>query len=123
MLGYTTIGVTDMAAAEAFYGDLLGEIGCAQLFGQDRIKFYGNGQGAMLAICIPYDEQAPHQGNGNMIAIDAGNRETVDKLYAKAISIGASDQGEPGERVPGVFYGAYVRDPDGNKMCFYEMKM
>ena len=123
MLGYTTIGVTDMAAAEAFYGDLLGEIGCAQLFGQDRIKFYGNGQGAMLAICIPYDEQAPHQGNGNMIAIDAGNRETVDKLYAKAISIGASDEGEPGERVPGVFYGAYVRDPDGNKMCFYEMKM
>ena len=124
MLGYTTIGVNDMARAEAFYGALLGEIGASQLFGQDRIKFYGTGMdGAMLAICIPYDEQAQHPGNGNMVAIPGGGREGVDKLYAKAIELGASDEGEPGERVPGVFYGAYVRDLDGNKLCFYEMTM
>ena len=122
MLGYSTIGVTDLPAAEAFYGSLLGEIGGSQLFGMDRIKFYGNGEGAMLAICVPYDEQAPNPGNGNMIAIDAGNRENVDKLYAKAMELGATDEGEPGERMP-VFYGAYVRDPDGNKICFFEMKM
>ena len=76
----------------------------------------------MLAVCIPYDEQAPHQGNGNMIAIPGGDRAGVDKLYVKAIELGATDEGEPGERLP-VFYGAYVRDPDGNKLCFYEMKM
>ena len=122
MIGYTTIGVNDMARAEAFYGALLGEIGGSQLMGMDRIKFYGNGQGAMLAICIPYDEKAQHCGNGNMVAIDAGSRDVVDKLYAKAIELGASDEGEPGERAP-VFYGAYVRDLDGNKLCFYEMKM
>jgi predicted lactoylglutathione lyase len=58
-----------------------------------------------------------------MVAINAGGRENVDKLYAKAISLGASDEGEPGERVPGMFYGAYVRDLDGNKLCFYEMSM
>ena len=121
MIGYTTIGVNDMARAEAFYGALLGEIGGNQLFGQDRIKFYGNGQGGMLAICEPYDEQAPAPGNGNMIAIDAGDRETVDRLYAKAIELGASDEGEPGERMP-VFYGGYVRDLDGNKICFFQMK-
>ncbi|MEM9622575.1 MAG: VOC family protein, partial [Pseudomonadota bacterium] len=108
MLGYTTIGVTDMARAENFYNELLAEIGAQQLFGQDRIKFYGTGMdSAMLAICIPYDEQAQHQGNGNMIAIPGGNREGVDKLYAKAIELGATDEGEPGERMP-VFYGAYV---------------
>ena len=45
-----------------------------------------------------------------------------DRLYAKAMELGASDEGEPGERLP-VFYGAYVRDLDGNKLCFYEMKM
>ena len=122
MLGYATIGVTDMAAAEAYYGALLAEIGASQLFGQDRIKFYGNGQGAMVAICIPYNEDDPAPGNGNMLAIDAGDRATVDKLYAKAMELGSSDEGEPGERLP-VFYGAYVRDPDGNKICFYEMKM
>ncbi len=123
MIGYTTIGVNDMARAEEFYGALLGEIGGSQLFGQDRIKFYGNGEGGMLAICIPYDEQAQNPGNGTMVAINGGTRETVDKLYAKARELGASDEGEPGERVPGMFYGAYVRDLDGNKLCFYQMNM
>lgn len=124
MIGYTTIGVNDMARAEAFYGALLGEIGASQLFGQDRIKFYGTGMdSAMLAICIPYDEQPQACGNGNMVAIPGGSREKVDALYAKAIELGATDEGAPGERVPGVFYGAYVRDLDGNKLCFYEMTM
>ena len=120
MLGYATIGVNDMDRAVAFYDALLGEIGAKQLMGMDRIKFYGTGEGAMLAICIPYDEQAQNPGNGNMIAIPA-DRPTVDKLYAKAIELGATDEGEPGERMP-VFYGAYVRDLDGNKLCFFEMK-
>ena len=123
MLGYSTIGVNDMDRALAFYDALLGEIGAKQLFGMDRIKFYGTGvDNAKLAICIPYDEQAQNPGNGNMVAIDAGDRATVDKLYAKAIELGATDEGEPGERMP-VFYGAYVRDLDGNKLCFFEMKM
>lgn len=123
MLGYTTIGVNDMARAEEFYNGLLSEVGASQLFGMDRIKFYGTGpDSAMLAICIPYDEQAQNQGNGNMIAIPGGSREGVDKLYARALQLGATDEGEPGERNP-VFYGAYVRDLDGNKLCFYEMKM
>ena len=37
MIGYTTIGVNDMARAESFYNDLLAEMGGRQLFGQDRI--------------------------------------------------------------------------------------
>lgn len=123
MLGYATIGVKDMDRAEAFYGELLAEVGASQLFGMDRIKFYGTGpDAAMLAICIPYDEGEQHCGNGNMIAIPGGSREGVDKLYAKAMELGATDEGKPGERMP-VFYGGYVRDPDGNKLCFFEMKM
>ena len=123
MIGYITIGVSDIDKASSFYDDLLAEVGAKQLFGQDRIKFYGTGPGApMLAICIPYDEQTPQHGNGNMIAIPGGDRAGIDRLYAKAMELGASDEGEPGERLP-IFYGAYVRDPDGNKLCFYEMKM
>lgn len=123
MVGYTTIGVNDMDRAVAFYDALLAEIGAKQLFGMDRIKFYGTSMDeGKIAICIPYDEQAPACGNGNMIAIDAGSRANVDKLYAKAIELGASDEGPPGERLP-VFYGGYVRDLDGNKLCFFEMKL
>ena len=123
MIGYVTIGTSDMEKATAFYDALLAEIGAKQLFGMDRIKFYGTGpDSAMLAVCIPYDEKPQHPGNGTMVAIPGGSREGVDKLYKKAMELGATDEGEPGERMP-VFYGAYVRDLDGNKLCFYEMKM
>ena len=123
MLGYVTIGVNDMDRAVAFYDALLAEVGGKQLMGMDRIKFYGTGapDTAMLAICIPYNEEAQNCGNGNMVAIPGGSREGVDKLYAKARELGATDEGEPGERMP-IFYGAYVRDLDGNKLCFFEMK-
>jgi len=124
MIGYVTIGTKDMDRSVAFYDALLAEVGAKQVFGMDRIKFYGTGApgAAMLAICIPYDEKEQSCGNGNMVAIPGGSREGVDKLYAKAMELGATDEGEPGERMP-VFYGAYVRDPDGNKLCFFEMKM
>ena len=124
MLGYVTIGTADMAKATAFYDALLAEIGAKQLFGQDRIKFYGTGPGApMLAVCVPYDQDAQAPGNGVMIAIPAAGPEAIQKLYDKAIALGATDEGAPGERIPGMFYGAYVRDLDGNKLCFYEMKL
>ncbi|MFU8814343.1 MAG: VOC family protein [Pseudomonadales bacterium] len=123
MIGYVTIGTRDMARSVAFYDALLAEVGAKQLMGMDRIKFYGTGPGTpMLAICNPYDQQEQHPGNGNMIAIPGGSPEGVDKLYAKAMELGATDDGEPGQRMP-IFYGAYVRDPDGNKLCFFDMKM
>lgn len=123
MIGYATIGTKDMDRAVTFYDALLAEVGAKQVFGMDRIKFYGTGpDAAMLAICVPYDEEEQHCGNGNMIAIPGGSREGVDSLYAKAMELGATDEGEPGERMP-TFYGAYVRDLDGNKLCFFEMKM
>ncbi len=123
MLGYTTIGVNDMDRAVAFYDGLLAEAGAKRLMDMDRIKFYGTAPDqAMLAICIPHNEEPQSCGNGNMVAIPGGSREGVDKLYAKAMELGATDEGEPGERMP-VFYGAYVRDLDGNKLCFFEMKL
>ena len=123
MIGYVTIGTSDMDRAVAFYDALLGEVGATRLMDMDRIKFYGTApDAAMLAICIPYNEEAQNCGNGNMVAIPGGDRAGVDKLYAKAIELGATDEGEPGERMP-VFYGAYVRDLDGNKLCFFEMKL
>lgn len=122
MIGYVTIGTRDMERACAFYDRLLELVGARQLFGMDRIKFYGTGTNApMLAVCIPWDGKPQHPGNGTMVAIPAGSRESVDRLYARAMELGASDEGPPGERMP-VFYGAYVRDPDGNKLCFFHMQ-
>lgn len=123
MIGYVTIGSNDLDRACKFYDGLLAVIGAHQLMGMDRIKFYGTGMDKpMLAVCTPYDGNPQQVGNGNMVAIPGGSREGVDKLYAKAMELGATDEGPPGERMP-VFYGAYVRDPDGNKLCFFDMKL
>ena len=56
-----------------------------------------------------------------MVAIRAGGPAECDAMYAKAIELGATCDGPPGERMPGFFYGGYVRDPDGNKLCFCQI--
>ena len=73
-----------------------------------------------IAVCIPFDEQQPHPGNGVMVAFPGGSQEGATKLYNKAIELGATCEGAPGSRIDGAFYGAYVRDPDGNKLCFFD---
>ena len=122
MLAYTTLGVTDFDRANTFYATLLGVIGADLVMGNERIALYGKDiDSPMLAICIPYDEQPPSAGNGTMVAIRAGSREACDAMYEKAIALGAACDGPPGERMPDVFYGGYVRDLDGNKLCFCHM--
>ena len=74
----------------------------------------------MLAVCIPHDETEANPGNGNMVAFNPGSKEMVDKLHAKALELGGSNEGDPGQRMPDVFYGGYFRDPDGNKAVFFQ---
>jgi predicted lactoylglutathione lyase len=121
MLGYTTIGTKDLKKAVAFYDALLEQIGGKQLMGLEHIKFYGtDAGGAMLAICTPADKGEQSVGNGQMIAIPGGSAEGAKALYNKAIELGATCEGAPGQRLP-FFYGGYVRDLDGNKIAFYNM--
>ena len=117
MLAYVTLGTNDTEKALAFYDALMPELGAKRLFDNDRLYFYGTGMGApMIGIGGPYDEGAASCGNGVMPCLAAADQDTVQRVYDKAISLGAADEGAPGERVPG-FYGAYFRDPDGNKLC------
>jgi catechol 2,3-dioxygenase-like lactoylglutathione lyase family enzyme len=120
MIGYVTIGVSDMEKAKAFYADLLEGLGGKLLLDAGRIAFIGKDMSSpMLAVCTPFNGEAANPGNGNMVAIPAGSKEAVGTYYHKAIELGATDEGEPGQRIPGQFYGAYVRDPDGNKLVFF----
>ncbi|MAA84697.1 MAG: glyoxalase [Halieaceae bacterium] len=119
MIAYTTLGVANFDRAKKFYDDLLGVMGVKYVMGNERIALYGTDvHNPMLAVCIPYDEQAPSAGNGMMVAIRAGEPEDCDAMYAKAIELGATCDGPPGERSAGFFYGGYVKDLDGNKLCF-----
>lgn len=121
MIGYITVGVADMDKAKKFYNDLFADYGAKTLIDMDRIAMIGKSMAEpMIGVCLPFDEGDPHPGNGNMIAFPAGSKEAADKLYNKAIELGATCEGEPGQRIPDVFYGAYVRDLDGNKLAFFD---
>jgi len=118
MIAYTTIGTADIEKAKAFYLALLEDMGASVLMDVGRLAALGTPDGgAMLAVCTPHNEQAPNPGNGNMVAIAPGSKEAVDKLHARALELGGTDDGAPGQRMDG-FYGGYFRDPDGNKICF-----
>ncbi|MAD73663.1 MAG: glyoxalase [Rheinheimera sp.] len=119
MIGYVTLGVNDLTAAKAFYSELFADLGSKVLMDMGRIAFLGKSMAQpMLAICEPFNKQPASPGNGNMVSFQPGSKEKVDALYHKAIALGASCDGAPGQRIAGKFYGAYVKDVDGNKLCF-----
>ncbi len=121
MIGYVTLGTKDLEAAGAFYAALLGEIGAKQVMKNERMVMFGTERGApMLAVCTPYDEKEATSGNGTMVALNVGSQDAVQKVYAKAIELGGTDEGEPGARSD-TFYGGYFRDPDGNKLVAFTM--
>jgi len=118
MLGYTTIGVKDIDAAKKFYAELLG---AKVLVDVGRLAMIGKSTDEpMIAVCKPYNGQDPHPGNGVMVAFRGGSQEGAAALYHKALSLGATCEGEPGSRFKDVFYAGYVKDPDGNKLCFFD---
>lgn len=120
MIAYVTIGTNDLARAAAFYDALLAEIGGRRFMEDELFIAWGTRQEAAgLAVTRPFNGCAATVGNGTMVALHAGSRAGVDRLYATAMALGAHDEGPPGQRNDG-FYAAYFRDPDGNKfnVCY-----
>jgi predicted lactoylglutathione lyase len=121
MIGYVTLGTNDLAKARTFFDALLGELGARQVMANDRMIIWGTQPGApMVAVCTPYDGKAATAGNGTMIALNVGSKENVDKVYGKALELGAADDGAPGPR-GGAGYFGYFRDLDGNKFAAFTM--
>ena len=126
MIGYITFGSNDLANANSFYSQLLATVGGKELmkFGDD-FTMYGMEMGQpAIAVTKPYNGQAATPGNGNMVALVMKERAQVDALHAKAMELGGTCEGPPGVRGedgPQAFYGAYFRDPDGNKLCAFRM--
>lgn len=126
MIGYVTVGSNDLDKSRSFYDALMPVIGAGRImeFG-DNFTMYGTGLGKPgFAVCKPYDGNSATAGNGNMASIACDSRAKVDALYAKAIELGGTCEGAPGVRGdegPQAFYGAYFRDPDGNKLAAFRI--
>ena len=126
MIGYVTVGSNDLEKARNFYDSLMPVIGAQRImeFGEN-FTMYGTSLGRpALAVCKPYDGNAATAGNGNMASIVVDSRDKVDAVHARALELGGSCEGPPGLRGDEgsqAFYGAYFRDPDGNKLCAFRI--
>ncbi|WP_036173305.1 VOC family protein [Massilia sp. 9096] len=123
MFSHVFIGITDFERALAFYRPVLAALGLEERFcdaGRPWAGWQTPGQGRPLfLIGAPSDGQPHIPGNGQMTAFLAPTRAAVDQAHALALAHGGTDEGAPGLR-PGYhshYYGAYLRDPDRNKLC------
>ena len=123
MFSHVMVGVSDFDRAMAFYEPLMAALGIGCRF-VDRTRPWAGWQSApdvrpLFLVGRPHDLDSHHPGNGQMIAFLADSRRLVDQVYAIALAHGATSEGRPGLRPEyhEHYYGAYFRDPDGNKLC------
>jgi catechol 2,3-dioxygenase-like lactoylglutathione lyase family enzyme len=120
MIGYVTLGSNNLPRAISFYEALLGELGATRQWEGDSGVAWGVRRGPSLAVMKPFNGEPATVGNGTMVALAMKNRQDVDRLHARAMSLGATDEGPAGPRGEG-FYAGYFRDLDGNKLCVFFM--
>jgi len=124
VLGYLTIGINDLKKSVAFYDAALAPLGFQRTFEQVGWAGYAPGgkrDGLELYLATPQNGKPATFGNGSMLAFKAESRAAVDAFHKAALAAGGADEGAPGVRGEGTppFYGAYARDPVGNKLCAY----
>ena len=122
MIGYVTLGTNDLQGNAGFYDAIAREMGVGRMMDFDSFIAWGAWDGgAGVALTKPFDGDAASVGNGTMVALQAKDREQVQRLYDLALANGGSDEGAPGPRGEpdaqgNTFYAGYFRDRDGNKL-------
>ena len=118
ILNHVCVGTDDMARATAFYNAALGELGIGVVAAhEDRLTMYGK-DAPEFFVLRPANGQPATFANGGTIGFRAETPDAVDRFHAAGMANGGRDEGAPGPRdfAPNA-YAAYMRDPDGNKVC------
>lgn len=116
---HVSVGSNDLEKSRSFYDKVLGALGLKRLFDGETASAWGSEQPALM-VTKPIDGQPATRANGGTVGFAAATREAVNNFHAEALANGGTCDGPPGPRqfAPNA-YGAYVRDPDGNKFCAY----
>jgi catechol 2,3-dioxygenase-like lactoylglutathione lyase family enzyme len=123
VFSHVFVGVNDFPRAFAFYDDVMSALGAERRYcypDVPRAAWHCEaGSRPLFVIGNPFNGDAHCSGNGQMIAFLANSRRSVHLVYEKALKNGGTSEGTPGLRsvYHANFYGAYSRDPDGNKFC------
>lgn len=122
-IDHVSVGVTNVKRSKSFYDAALAPLGMTPVYpvehnGQLIGVGYGQTNKPSFWIQLPINGQAASMGNGVHIAFRAEKRADVDAFYLAALEQGGIDDGRPGLRTEyhPDYYGAFVRDPDGNKI-------
>jgi catechol 2,3-dioxygenase-like lactoylglutathione lyase family enzyme len=123
LISHVFVGITDFPRAFQFYSSLMNTLGLQLKFADTGRPWAGwmanDKPRPLFLIGTPLDGEAATPGNGQMIALLAGSRDIVRAAHDGAIRNGGTCEGPPGLRphYHPDYYGAYFRDPDGNKIC------
>ena len=123
MLSHVYVGIADFQRAFAFYTGVMDTLGFPLKFAEPEHHWAGwkpvDAERPLFLIGRPYNGEGAMPGNGQMVALVAPSRGAVDSCFAVAIASGGQSEGAPGLRPQyhANYYGAYFRDPDGNKIC------
>ena len=121
MFSHVMVGSNDLARSKRFYDALFGKE--AKTDDKGRLS-YGR-RGAVLMVSNPIDGQPATHANGGTVGFAFDSPEDVDAWHAAGVTNGGkSCEDPPGVRDAGFgkMYLAYLRDPDGNKLCgFYRI--
>lgn len=118
MLSGVCVGTNDLAAAARFYDAVLTTISMRCMLSEENERAYGGPDGRMTFFVVrPYDGRTATHGNGTQVMFYAADAAAVRAFHMTALEMGGTDEGAPGPRdYHPDYYGAYVRDPDGNKL-------
>jgi catechol 2,3-dioxygenase-like lactoylglutathione lyase family enzyme len=123
MFSHVVVGISDFQRAYDFYAPLMQSLNIPQRF-CDKARPWAGWQSTpdprpLLIIAHPFDGQSATPGNGTMVALLAATREQVQRAYDIALANNGTCEGPPGLRphYHANYFGAYFRDPDGNKLC------
>ncbi|WP_295853058.1 VOC family protein [uncultured Xylophilus sp.] len=119
MFSHVMLGVSDLDTSRRFYDALLATVGVRPGVANGQRYFYRNAQGT-FAITRPINGEPASHGNGATIGFAAESPEQADAFHAAGLAAGGTTcEDPPGWRDGSVgrLYLAYLRDPDGNKIC------
>ncbi|NSX56359.1 VOC family protein [Parasulfitobacter algicola] len=118
MLSGVCIGTNNIEAAGDFYDKVLASIGMRCVLSEPTERGYAGQDGRItLFVVLPFNEEMATFGNGTQVMFYAPDIDAVKNFHATALRCGGKDEGAPGPRqYHPDYYGAYVRDLDGNKL-------
>ncbi len=119
MLTLARYGTRDVARAREFYDAIAAVTGATRVMDYPGVIAYKGPSGGMFMIGTPFEGEA-NAGNGTQVGFAVESSDIVDAAHAKAMELGGKCAGAPGPRgEDGVFYAAYFRDRDGNKVMVF----